>query len=83
MPYRAGRWWSLGQAGDSQVRAGLGRYLAGGVAGKILPRLADGGFRYAFERKGRHTAFLQRVPTYVITHPQPGLMGAAIAALRL
>ncbi len=59
-----------------------GVYLAGGIAGKIIPRLEEGAFRHGFEHKGRYTTFLQTVPTYVITHPQPGLMGAAIAALR-
>lgn len=59
-----------------------GVYLAGGIAGKIIPQLEEGAFRHSFEQKGRYTHFLEGVPTYVITHPQPGLMGAAIAALR-
>ena len=57
-----------------------GVYLAGGIAQKIIPRLEEQGFRYSFEQKGRYTGFLESVPTYVITHPQPGLMGAAVAA---
>jgi glucokinase len=57
-----------------------GVYLAGGIAQKIVSRLEEGGFRHSFEQKGRYTAFLRTVPTYVITHPQPGLMGAAVAA---
>ena len=57
-----------------------GVYLAGGIAQKVLSRLEDGGFRYGFEQKGRYTHFLESVPTFVITHPQPGLMGAAVAA---
>lgn len=60
-----------------------GVYVAGGIAMKILPRLEEGGFRYGFEQKGRYTAFLEGVPTFVVTHPQPGLMGAAIAAAQL
>lgn len=66
-----------------KVLARGGVYLAGGIAGKILPKLGDGGFRHAFEHKGRFTTFLETVPTYVITHPEPGLMGAAVAASRL
>jgi glucokinase len=66
-----------------KVLARGGVYLAGGIAGKIIPRLAEGGFRQGFEQKGRYTAFLQGVPTYVIVHAQPGLLGAAIAASRL
>jgi glucokinase len=60
-----------------------GVYLAGGIAQKVLARLEEGGFRYGFEQKGRYTHFLESVPTYVITHPQPGLMGAAVAACEL
>lgn len=66
-----------------KVLARGGVYLAGGIAGKIISRLEEGAFRYAFEQKGRYTTFLETVPTYVIVHPQPGLMGAAIAAKRL
>lgn len=57
-----------------------GVYLAGGIAAKILPMLEAGGFRHGFESKGRYRDFLESVPTYVIMHEQPGLMGAAIAA---
>lgn len=60
-----------------------GVYLAGGIAGKIISKLEEGAFRYSFEQKGRYTSFLESLPTYVIVHPQPGLMGAAIAAARL
>lgn len=66
-----------------KVLARGGVYLAGGIAGKIVSRLEEGAFRYSFEQKGRYTTFLETVPTYVIVHPQPGLMGAAIAAKRL
>lgn len=60
-----------------------GVYLAGGIAQKVLARLEEGGFRYGFEQKGRYTHYLETIPTYVITHPQPGLMGAAVAASEL
>lgn len=66
-----------------KVLATGGVYLAGGIAGKIIPKLEEGGFRHGFEHKGRFTAFLEHVPVYVIVHAQPGLMGAAIAASRL
>ena len=65
-----------------KVLAKGGVYLAGGIAAKILPRMEEGGFRYAFEQKGRFTAFLETVPTSVIVHDQPGLLGAALAALQ-
>ena len=35
------------------------------------------GFRSAFEAKGRFNAHMKGVPTVVITHPNPGLLGAA------
>ncbi|MDW9427687.1 glucokinase, partial [Yersinia enterocolitica] len=34
------------------------------------------GFRGAFEDKGRFKDFLQDIPVYMITHQQPGLLGA-------
>ncbi|MBI3993567.1 MAG: glucokinase, partial [Candidatus Lambdaproteobacteria bacterium] len=64
-----------------KVLARGGVYLAGGIAAKVIARLREGGFRQGFEHKGRYTAFLETVPTLVIVHPQPGLMGAAHAAL--
>lgn len=60
-----------------------GVYLAGGIAPRIIPKLEEGGFRDGFEQKGRYSRFLRSIPTYVITHPNPGLLGAAIAASRL
>ncbi len=73
------------EAGNLALRvlAKGGVYLAGGIAGKIIARLEEGGFRHGFEHKGRYQHFLESVPTSVIVHPQPGLMGAAIAAARL
>ncbi len=63
-----------------KVMALGGVYLAGGVTRHVLPALQRGGFRAAFEDKGRYHDFLKTVPTLAIVHPQPGLMGAAIAA---
>lgn len=63
------------------VLAQGGVYLAGGIAGRILPLLEQGEFRKAFESKPP-VAFLRDVPAWVITHPHPGLTGAALAALR-
>jgi hypothetical protein len=61
-----------------------GVYIAGGIAPRILPFLQRGGFREAFDRKGRLHTLVERLPAYVVTHPQPGLLGAAlIAAARI
>ena len=35
------------------------------------------------ERKGRHRSLMERVPTQLIMHKQPGLLGAAYCALEL
>lgn len=55
-------------------------YIGGGIAPRILPLLAPR-FRAAFEDKGRLGAQLQGVPVFVITHPDPGLLGARLAAI--
>ncbi len=57
-----------------------GVYVAGGIAQKILPILSEGGFRQAFEAKGRMEKVLKHIPTYVVTSPQLGLLGAALIA---
>jgi glucokinase len=56
--------------------------IAGGGAGAGL---AKGGviFREAFERKGRLQSLVAGIPSYVVTHPQPGLLGAAAVAATL
>lgn len=54
-----------------------GVFVAGGIAPRILSYLQRSGFREAFERKGRLHTLVERLPAYVVTHPQPGLLGAA------
>jgi glucokinase len=69
----------LGQvAGDFALATGAtdGVFVAGGVAQRAPARLANSRFREGFENKGRHRALLEQVPTALITHPQPGLLGA-------
>jgi glucokinase len=66
-------------AGDVALTFGArgGVYVAGGV----IPRLGDafdtGLFRRRFEAKGRFGSWLQRVPTWLITHPRPAMPGLA------
>ena len=57
-----------------------GVYVAGGIALKILPILSEGGFRKAFEAKGRMEKVLKHIPTYVVISPHLGLLGAALIA---
>jgi glucokinase len=62
------------------VLATGGVYVAGGIAPRVLPFLQRGGFREAFDRKGRLHTLVERIPAYVVTHAQPGLLGAATVA---
>lgn len=72
---------SLGSvAGDLALTLSTfgGVYIAGGIAPKLLPLLADSEFRTRFEEKGRFSAFNRQIATYVVTAEQPGLVGAAV-----
>lgn len=60
-----------------------GVFIAGGIAPRVLPVLRRGGFREAFERKGRLQPLVVRVPVFVVTHAEPGLLGAATVAATL
>jgi glucokinase len=62
------------------VLATGGVFVAGGIAPRILGYLQKGGFREAFERKGRLHTLVARLPAFIVTHPQPGLLGAATIA---
>jgi glucokinase len=76
----------LGQvAGDLALTLGAenGIYIAGGIAKRYPELLANSGFRSGFESKGRHRSIMERIPTQLILHPQPGLLGASYVALEL
>jgi glucokinase len=60
-----------------------GLYIAGGIAAKNLPLLADGTFIAAFQHKGRVSDLLTEIPVYVILNPQVGLLGAVAHAATL
>ena len=73
----------MGQvAGDLALTLGAfdGVYIAGGIAKRYPEILCDGTFRSAFKAKGRHRHIMERIPTYLITHEQPGLLGASYLA---
>jgi glucokinase len=57
-------------------------YIAGGIAPRIVPFLKGSEFRCRFEAKGRFQDYMKRIPTYVITDPNPGLLGAAFDLLQ-
>jgi glucokinase len=70
-------------AGDLVLSLGGwdGVYLTGGVLKILMPWLQSGGFRERFEAKGRFRDTMEHVPTIAITHPEPGLLGAAALAV--
>jgi len=76
----------LGQvAGDLALTlcAENGIFIAGGIAKRYPELLAHSSFRTGFESKGRHRSIMERIPTQLIMHPQPGLLGASYVALEL
>ncbi len=67
-------------AGDIALAQGAhGVVLAGGVGARIADRLPGSGFAQRFRAKGRMEQMLAAVPVKLITHPEPGLFGAAAA----
>jgi glucokinase len=74
-----------GAAGDFALAYGAkgGVFLGGGIAPRIVERLASGGFRARFEAKGRFAAYMRAIPTQVILRPHAALHGAARALLSL
>jgi len=60
-----------------------GVYVAGGIAPKIVRRLASGDFLEAFRDKGRLSSVVARMPVRVILTGDVALYGAAAVAARL
>ncbi len=53
--------------------------IAGGLGARIAHRLIESGFDQRFVAKGRFQHLMETIPVKLITHPQPGLFGAAAA----
>ncbi|MBB4613794.1 glucokinase [Novosphingobium taihuense] len=72
---------SLGSvAGDLALAHGsTGVVMAGGLGLRIKDTLVRSGFADRFRAKGRFEGLMAAVPVKLITHPQPGLFGAAAA----
>jgi len=66
-----------------KVLATGGVYLGGGIPPRILPALEHGRFMESFQRKGRMSKLLARVPVHVILNPKVALLGAACRGLEL
>ena len=75
---------SLGSvAGDLALAQGAsGVVIAGGLGLRIRDQLVRSGFPERFVAKGRFENFMAALPVKLITHPQPGLFGAAAAFAR-
>ena len=75
---------SLGSvAGDLALAQGAsGVVIAGGLGLRIRDSLVRSGFPERFIEKGRFEGFMAALPVKLITHPQPGLFGAAAAFAR-
>lgn len=54
-----------------------GVYIAGGIAPRMKERIAASEFRRRFEAKGRLGTYLAAIPTHLILHPTPALLGLA------
>ncbi len=67
-------------AGDLALAHGANSVvIAGGLGLRIRERLLRSGFDQRFVAKGRFQSMMAGMPVKLITHPQPGLFGAAAA----
>jgi glucokinase len=72
-------------AGDLALAFGArgGVFLAGGVSQRLISARNAAAFRGGFEAKGDFSPYVVAIPTALITHAQPGLLGAACALAEL
>lgn len=69
--------------GDLALAQGaVGVVIAGGLGLRLADTLPRSGFRDRFIAKGRFERRMDEMPVKLITHPQPGLFGAAAAFAR-
>ena len=66
-------------AGDLALTFGArgGVFVSGGIAPRIAEKLASGAFRARFEDKGRLSDYVRAIPTYLVLHPYPAIVGCA------
>jgi len=66
-------------AGDLALSFGArgGVFVSGGLAPRIADRLAVSQFRARFEDKGRLSPFVAQIPTSLVLHPYPAIVGAS------
>ena len=70
------------EAGNAALRGVTtgGVFLGGGIPPKIIPALERRTFLDAFRAKAPMDHLVAAIPVHVIVHPDPGLLGAAVAA---
>jgi glucokinase len=66
-------------AGDLALSFGArgGVYVSGGIAPRMIERLEASPFRARFEDKGRLSDYMKAIPTSLVLHPYPAIIGAA------
>lgn len=66
-------------AGNLALNLGTsgGVYVGGGIAPRFVEFARQSDFRSRFEAKGRFSAYVASIPTYIITEPDHGLIGAS------
>ncbi|MEH6660243.1 MAG: glucokinase [Parasphingorhabdus sp.] len=70
-------------AGDIALAHGASAIvLAGGLGLRLTDHVAASGFADRFTSKGRYRGLMESLPVKLITHPEPGLLGAAAAFIQ-
>lgn len=66
-------------AGNLALNLGTagGVYIGGGIAPRFVDFAKQSDFRARFEAKGRFKDYVASIPTFIITEPDHGLLGAA------
>ena len=67
-------------AGDCALTFGAtgGVYIGGGIVPKFHDILLQSKFRERFENTLNYKNYLKNIPTAIVMHPHPGLLGAAV-----
>jgi len=66
-------------AGNLALTVGAtgGVYIAGGIVPRLRGAFLDSDFRARFEAKGRFSSYLAAIPTWLVVHEEPALLGLA------
>ena len=72
-------------AGDLALSFGArgGVFISGGIAPRMADRLAASPFRTRFDAKGRMSDSVRAIPTHLVVHPHPAIVGAAQALAQM